>query len=252
VSSTAVEITLPNSSTVWRIEQAGPDDKGDLSDAYSLCVGIAGAAQKMVEAANKVNDFSAELEWNAHALKTIEKLAPTIQQWSNANPPSTKEFLQLYETGIIDATPKKFEVRLWANGITDVMFVEDIPRVPSNYPGSYASMTPKSFYARPDGTYFYFFQTSPDLGPVRTHELNIDWDHSFIQPGPNGGNPDTIDTLMDTWVKSLSTVKDDLTKQSQIKMAYLQDKTSVFDSYFGFLQGLIATLKKDLETLIGK
>ncbi|MDR6536932.1 hypothetical protein [Variovorax soli] len=272
-----VKITLPNSDTVWTISNAGPDANGDLTDAYSMRVGIANGAQLMVDAAKELSDFAMDVQWDARALSTAQDLSSEIQGWATT-PPSVQDLLKLFETGVIQATPDKVTLHFAAEPLqawVDVGWtsdrvgeltngnrtdMEDIKRVPPEYPNwalpDYTDVAagtakdPSGVYERPDGTYFYLayvpatLPAYPQYDPLAKRswqELDIDWSKTTVVSMP------PVADILPTWIQSLSTVKDDLTKTSPFKQTYLQDRSEFLDRLITFVTGLVNTMKKTLE-----
>jgi hypothetical protein len=142
--------------------------------------------------------------------------------------------------------------------------MEDIKRVPPEYPTWHPFGNQHgTIYARPDGTFFnlQWAPSNPQPAPApgqppvpdpnwdpkyTWQEWDIDWTQTKVSSMPE------IKDLLPTWIDELGVIKDDLTKQSQTQMAYLQNLTEQYDRVLGFLQALIVNLKKLLETLVNK
>ncbi len=275
-----VEVTLPNTNTVWTIEKAGPGVNGDYAEAYSMRVGIGKAAELLVDAARELGGYTAEVEWDAHALTTMETLSGTIQDWAKT-PPTAQDLLALYGSTLIQGTPDTVKMafktvlpQLWvdqgyytgniSSGLNVVnVDMEDIKRVPPEYPNWTPSGSDAGIYARPDGTYFSLFYASsnpppaPPPGQIVVADPNWDWKYTWQEwdvdlPATKVASMPDLKTLLPTWIDSLGVIKDDLTKQSQTQMAYLQNLTEQYDRVLGFLQAMIVNLKKLLETLVSK
>ncbi|VTU22772.1 hypothetical protein H6CHR_01854 [Variovorax sp. PBL-H6] len=264
------EVTLPNTSTVWGMEKAGPDDDGSYEGAYSMRVGIYEVAKRMVGAQKELNGYSAEVEWDAHALTTIETLSSKIQDWATT-PPNAQDLLMLYGSTLIQGTPDQIKMTFGTvlpeayvtQGYTTTNYsvvkvdMEDIKRVPPEYPNWNPSESGAGIYARPDGTYFSLCYAPSNPPPALKPDPNWDmkytwqeWDIDFKQTNITWAS--NFKTLLPTWIDSLSAVKKDLTTQSQTQVGYLQDITEQYDRMFGLLQGLIDSMKKVLETLLSK
>ncbi|VTU27143.1 hypothetical protein H4CHR_01935 [Variovorax sp. PBS-H4] len=266
--STPVEITLPNSNKVWTIDRAGPDADGDYSDAYSMRVGIGQVAKLMVSSAKELNGYSAEVEWDAHALTTIETLSGSIQNWA-ANRPTAQDLMMLYDSGIIQATPDQVHMefattlpKVYADQgyVIDIrqtlvdVDLEDIKRVPPEYPNWNPSSGDEGVYERPDGTYFNLRHPPADLHPPPHGQVVVvdpeSWQEWDVDLSQTKYTVTDMKSLLPTWIGSLSALKDDLTKQSQTQMAYLQNVTEQYDRMIGFLQALIEAMRKVLAGLV--
>lgn len=284
MGSNTVEFTLPNTDKVWTVEKAGPGANGDYAEAYSMRVGIGKAGELMVDAAKELNGYSAEVEWDAYALETIQTLSGKIQDWATT-PPTAQDLLALYGSTLIQGTPDQVKMAfttilpqvyvdqgytttnttLTGYGLVKVD-MEDIKRVPPEYPNWKPSGSDAGIYARPDGTYFSLFWApsnpppAPPPGPpgqIVIADPNWDWKYTWqewdIDPAKTAlaSQPD-LKTLLPTWIDSLDVTKSDLTRQSQTQTLYLQNITEQYDRMLSFLQGLLDSLKKLLESLVSK
>lgn len=280
MGSNTVEFTLPNTDKVWTVEKAGPGANGDYAEAYSMRVGIGKAGELMVDAAKELNGYSAEVEWDAYALETIQTLSGKIQDWATT-PPTAQDLLALYGSTLIQGTPDTVKMafktvlpQVWVDqGYTgnslsasfDVVNVdmEDIKRVPPEYPNWKPSNTDTGIYARPDGTYFSLFYApsnpppAPPPGQIGLVDPNWDMKYTLQEwdvdlPATKVASMPDLKTLLPTWIDSLDVTKSDLTRQSQTQTLYLQNITEQYDRMLSFLQGLLDSLKKLLESLVSK
>lgn len=280
MGNNAVEVTLPNTNTVMRFEKAGPGPNGDYEDAYSMRIGIAGAAQAMVDAQKKLNGYASEIEWNAHAVETLQTLSTEIQDWAQT-PPNAERLMAAYGAGLAQTTPTKPVIdfayvlpQLWVDrGYTTApkRYINDLNvslplastrRVPPEYPTWPQPVEAGKVYARPDGTFFWLLNvpSNPQPAPApgqpfvedptwdtkyTLQEWDIDWNKTTVAWK---GDPKT--ELFPAWTKALGPLKQDLTTQSPTKVAYLQNITEEFNRMFGLFQGLIDSMKKLMESLI--
>lgn len=271
-----VEVKLNSSQQKFVFANAAPDADGDYSTVNAMNMGMANTAKLMVEFGKDLDGFAAEVEWTAQGLESIEALAKKIPSWGQ---PSVEDMLLVYESGLGKTTPNSIEMLfkvapstvappegggdngggivigpgdvLNPNVPTDaigktVVLLEDIERVPQNYPNSETPLKANTVYARTDGSYFY-------SDGVEERAIDLE-DSSYrtkatLQPdGTVQGPP--LASLISTWIDALGACKESLSALSQTQMSYLQSTTEVYDRAVALLDALLTALKRLLEALL--
>ena len=248
-SAKDVTLTLPGTDMRWVFTNAAPSDDGDYADVNEYQMGMANVGKVMLNAKKELNDYAAEVEWDAHALQVIKELTSSVTTWDSASPPTAQDILKLYESGAAAATEGNILIS-WIDPdhiyLAKTFSIEDIQRVPPDYPDSYASMVEDRFYMRPDGTYFRygFYLPSPGSNPI-LGEVEMDFADLKFQTNPGTSWQD----LLPDWIDAISARKAELTEISQTQMAYLQDRSEMYDRLIALMTALIEALKKIASNL---
>jgi hypothetical protein len=262
--STAQSVTITLSSgTKVTLADAAPKTAGNFTDVNAQNMAIATWFQATLDYEARIRKIK-DATLNDSALLETARDLPDYLDGSTQGVPNTQHLdpyapavaftnqtpiaYPAYKLGLCSAG--QLGVGVYAGAVTASAWrqtdVTNILPVPSNYPGSTTSLLVGQFYARADGSVFYFGLNAKG-GRSEFTALNADGTPTSKGGLPSGGlftlgygtSTQKGADIAQAWKDALPTRVDVLTQQSESKAVFMQTEMALFDKFLNLTTNTI-------------